>query len=130
MPDSGSFREVARSVTVSYPIPFLFASLLGFALSCFGMALVANGTLSTLLVGTGICGTIVSFGLATYAVVKRPELLRSERYSLMHRALDVIGNTELDAGARREVSSTMTDLLAENVPRRTSPRNDVSKSGR
>jgi hypothetical protein len=75
--ESRGFREVVRTVTVSYPISFQIAALLTFTLGCFGGALVASDALRWLFAGVGASTPFAAIGFAGYAMLRKPDLLRS-----------------------------------------------------
>ena len=80
--ETSGFREVVRSVNVSYPIPFLATVLLAFALACLGASLAAIGALRWALAGIGCFAALSAIGLVGYATLRKPELLRSEEWTL------------------------------------------------
>jgi hypothetical protein len=124
MIEPGSFREATRTVTVSYPIPFLVATLLAFGLGCFGGALAAWGPLRWVFVGIGAFTALIAIGLAVYAVLHKPDLLRSERYSLFNRYFDMLGDAEMDQAARDAAGKTILGFIEPAVPKHA--RNDRS----
>ena len=89
--DPATFREIVRTVTVSYPIPFLFACLIAVLLFCFVGAAVVPAPLAWVFAATGVVSFLVAVGIAIFAVLRRPELLRSERHSLVSRVLRPVG---------------------------------------
>jgi hypothetical protein len=97
---SREFREAIRTVDVSYPIPFILTVLLAFAVVCFGLAVAASELLRWLFVAFGGMAALVAFGLAAFAVLARPGLLRSERHSLVTRYLELLGDSDMDTPAR------------------------------
>jgi hypothetical protein len=57
-----------------------------------------------LLAGIGTIAALGAMAALGYALLVRPELLRSERHSLLTRFFDVIGDSEMDATARERIS--------------------------
>lgn len=121
--DPGGFREIARTVRIEYPIPYICVALGALALACFALTIVVPPAISWLVAGMGAMALLGAVGLPVYAMVYRPELLRSERHSLMTRAFDVM----LDKGATQDARSKAgqivegTLLAHANGPRLTHP---------
>ena len=159
--DTRSFREIVRTVTVSYPIPFLFALLIapsavlangvvqGGVLSyllrnqgigtgrqsllfCFTGAAVLQGPKSWVFAATGIVSFLVAVGIAIYAVMRKPDLLRSERYSLVNRYIDLLEDGDMDQTTRDAAAKTIDGYMEESVPKRTlsGSKRDPRSSGR
>ena len=123
------FQEVVRTVTVSYPIPFMLACLLGFALGCFGLAAVAaNPVISGIILGTGCLSALAGAVSAGYAVLRKPELLRSERFNLMSRYMDMYGEDGNKAD-QRGLDQAMLTYIAEDVPKREVPPPGLGSTG-
>lgn len=118
MMDTRSFREIVRTVTVSYPIPFLFAGLIAVLLFCFTGAAVLQGPKSWVFAATGIVSFLVAIGIAIFAVMRKPDLLRSERYSLVSRCIDLVGNNEMSTTDRAGLDRTMLAFLDEDVAKK------------
>ena len=116
--DTRSFREIVRTVTVSYPIPFLFAGLIAVLLFCFTGAAVLQGPKSWVFAATGIVSFLVAVGIAIFAVMRKPDLLRSERYSLVSRYIDLVGDNEMNTTDRAALDRTMLAFLDEDVPKK------------
>lgn len=112
-PDQRAFREVVRTVTVDYPIPFLFASLLTFALGCFGLSAAAAAPISLLLAAAGVISTMSALVIVFYAILFRTDLLRSERHSLLTRAIDVMLDSDAPE-AMRDRAGKIVDGLIED----------------
>lgn len=117
---SGGFREAIRTSTVSYPIPFMFAALLAFALACFGLATLSLDALRWVLAVIGALCTLGAVGLAAYAVVFREGLLRSERHSLAQRYIEALGDSDMDQAARDALSRTILGFVEETKPKKAS----------
>jgi hypothetical protein len=125
-----AFREVVRSVTVSYPVPFIFAAMLAFALACLGGALAAGGALRWLLAAIGSLFAAAALFVVLYAILREPRLLRSERFELAHRMLDLIGDNEVDQVIRKGLlAGPLSKELGESVSKREGADQDGSESG-
>ncbi len=110
-----AFREVVRSVTVSYPVPFVFAAMLAFAVAPFGGALLTAGALRWLLAAVGVSVVGVALFIVLYGILRKPQLLRSERFELAHRVLDLIGDSDMDEATRgRLLEGAATQILGRN----------------
>jgi len=98
-----TFREAIRTTTVSYPVPFLSGIFLLFSLLCLVESIAADGGLRWLLAGTGVVGALAAFLAAGYALVRKPELLRSESYQERVLLINIIGDSEIDQATRAEL---------------------------
>jgi len=106
-----AFREAIRTVTVSYPIPFLVTVLLASAVLIFSLsALVGTGVLRWLLAGCAIATMLTALGIVVYGVGRRPELLRSERFTLLSRYFEVIGDSAMTPEARSQMNVLLSTL--------------------
>lgn len=125
-----AFREVVRSVTVSYPVPFMFAAMLAFALACLGGALAAGGAFRWLLAAIGSIFAAAALFVVLYAMLRAPRLLRSERFELAHRVLDLIGDNEVDPVIRKGLlAGPLSKNLGENASGLEVADRDGSESG-
>jgi hypothetical protein len=107
MDDSSYFREIVRTVTVSYPVPFIFAGLLGvFFFSVTGAA-VLHEPMNWMFAAAGIVAFLIAAGIVIYAVVRRPDLLRSERHQQAIRLIEIVGDKEMDQAARAEFMAAL-----------------------
>ena len=118
MIDPRSFREAIRTATVTYPVPFFVGVLLLFALLCFGGGLTVLGMLRWLLAGTAIVASASAIAAFGYALIRRPELLRSESHALLTRYFDVLGDRDMDAATRERVGNTILGVAEPRMPRR------------
>ncbi len=100
MIDPRTFKEAIRTTTVSYPVPFIFGLLLLFSLMCFAGSLASAGGLKWLLAGTGLLSALIAFVSWGYALLRRPDLLRSEHHQQIVRLFDMIGDSEMDQATR------------------------------
>jgi len=119
--DPRLFREIVRTVSVSYPIPFMFACLLAVLLFCFTGAAVVHGLLAWIFAATGIVSFLVAVGIAIFAIGRRPDLLRSERYSLASRYIDMLDDGDMDQATRDAAAKTIDGFMAESMPKKALP---------
>ena len=103
MLEPSGFREVVRTVTTGYPIPFAFATLLAFALACLGLATFGPDTLRWVLVGFGGFAVLGASALMAYAVLRKPDLLRSEHHILAQRVLQIAEDSDLTAASLERI---------------------------
>jgi len=123
-----AFHEVVRTVTVSYPIPFMMTCLLAFALGCIGFAMTtATPWIAAVLIVTACLIALAAVAFGGYALLRRPDLLRSERFNLLNRYIDVVGDHEVN---RAGLDRTMLAFLDEDVPKKAVPRGDFGNGGR
>ncbi|MEA2772265.1 MAG: hypothetical protein QOD93_5227 [Acetobacteraceae bacterium] len=101
-----------RTVTVSYPVPFIFAGLLAVFFFSFTGAAVLPVPMNWMFAAAGIIAFLIAAGIAIYAVVRRPDLLRSERHQQAIRLIQIVGDKEMDQAARAEF---MTALLGNDT---------------
>ena len=121
--DTSHFREIVRTVTVSYPVPFLFAGLLAVFFFSFTGAALLHEPMSWIFAAIGIIAFLVAAGLAVYGIVRRPELLRSERHSLVSRFIDLLDDGDMDQATRAAMAKTIDGFMEESVPKKAMPRN-------
>lgn len=114
--DSGSFREVLKTVHVSYPIPFVFACLLAFGLFGFSGAFFSSGWLQVVLAGFGGLSSCIAFLIILYGVFLRPNLLRSERFEIAMRGFDILGDDHFNP-QEKEFAFRQTSVYLENIPK-------------
>lgn len=69
-----------------------------------------------MLIIAGCVAGLTGIGLVVYAVLLRPELLRSERHSLAERYLDWANDPYLD-DATREAAGKVILGLSHNMPK-------------
>ena len=72
---------------------------------------------------------LIALGIAVYAVICRPELLRSEQYNVINRYIDLVGDdrdrhTELSA-----LDRTMLAFLDEAVPKKVARAQSAERRG-
>jgi purine-cytosine permease-like protein len=127
MLEPGPFREAIRTATVSYPIPFIVAVLLAFALSCFGAATLATDVLRWLVAGTGMVSALGAILIAGYAVVRKDGLLRSERHILAMRYMEALGDSDMDAAKRADLGKFIQRLNEPAMSKKAVSRRQASK---
>jgi len=116
-----AFREIVRTVTVSYPIPFMFACLIAVLLFCFSGAAFVRESLVWVFAATGVASFLVAVGLAIFAIMRRPDLLRSERYSLVSRYIDMLDDGDMDQATRDAMARTIDGFTEESVRKNALP---------
>jgi hypothetical protein len=125
--DARTFQEAIRSATVTYPIPFVFAVLLLFAILCLGGSLVSSGWHSVFLTILGGFCAVAAIALVTCAFAFKPELLRSEQHVLRMTMASIIGDRDMPPDARERVSHAV--LEAGGPLRPKSPHQDAGGGG-
>jgi hypothetical protein len=100
---------------VSYPVPFIFAGFLAVFFFSFTGAAVLHEPMSWLFAAAGVVAFLVAVGIAIYGIMKRPDLLRSERHQQTMRLINIVGDSEMDQTARTQL---MTTLLGNDRKRR------------
>lgn len=123
--DARTFQEAIRSATVTYPIPFVFAVLLLFAILCLGGSLVSSGWHSVFLSALGGFCAMAAIGLVACAFVFKPELLRSEQHVSRMTMAGIIGDRDMPPDARERVSRAV--LAAEGPLRPKSSDRDAER---
>lgn len=128
--DARILQEAIRSATVTYPIPFVFSALLLFAALCLGGSMVTFGWLQVLLAVLGAAGFASAVVLVAFALMFRPETLRSEQHVLSMRMAQMIGDKEMDPAVRERLSHLVIDpedrprAKSSEPPRERGSRND------
>lgn len=112
------FREAIRTVNVSYPIPFMLAGLLAFSMFCFALATAVSEPLSWVVVGTGVASATCAILLAAFSVLRRPELLRSERHTLTSRYFDLLGDSDMSEDQRESAERALLGYMGGNVSKK------------
>jgi hypothetical protein len=64
-----------------------------------------------------------------YALVWKPELLRSESHSLLTRYFDVLEDSEMDAKTRERLSNVILGSAEELLPKRLAARGTQKVDG-
>ena len=93
--DARIFQEAIRSASVSDPIPFVFAVLLLFAMSCLGGCLLSDDWRSVFFAILGGFCTVAAIALVVCAFALKPELLRSEQHVFRMTMASIIGDREI-----------------------------------
>jgi hypothetical protein len=94
------FREVTRTVTVSYAVPLILVCFLGFAFAAAGLAAVtASGHLAGLLIALACVSILTVIGITGYTLIWHPEMLRSERSIDRSPNIELAGDNEVKTPA-------------------------------
>jgi len=96
---------------------------------CFGLASAISNPLSWLFAGIGSLSAISGIGLAGFSVLRRPELLRSERHTLMTRYFDLLGDSDMPDGQRRSAGQLMSRYIGGDVSKKQVVR-DLDETGK
>ncbi len=107
MSDPGNFREIVRTVRIEYPIPYVAVVLASFSLACLGITAILPAQMIWVAGTLSVLAGIGAIGLPVYAMLRRPELLRSEQHSLVSRAMDIM----LDKSASEEARSKAGQIV-------------------
>ena len=94
MLEPSGFREIARSASITHPVPYAFALCLAFTLATLGGAIWAGSPLRWVLVGFGATSMLYGLAIHTFAVLRKPELLRSERYQTVQRVIGFVEDSD------------------------------------
>jgi hypothetical protein len=96
----------------------MFAGLIFVLLFCFGgAAALREGPLAWLFAAVGAISFAVAAGIAIFAIWRRPELLRSERHSLISRYIDLLDDGDMDQSSRDAVGRMIDSFSEEPVPK-------------
>src|SRR4051812_41280078 len=95
MMEPSGFREVVRTATVTYPIPFISALCFAFTALTLVLAIIADSPLRWVILAFGGVSMTFAGSLIAWTASRRPGLLRSERDQFAHRVLDLIGDSDL-----------------------------------
>jgi hypothetical protein len=126
--DARILHEAIRSATVTYPIPFVFGVMLLFATLCLGGSIVVADGLRILFAVLGATSAVSAVALVAFAVIFRPEMLRSEQHVLSMRMAQMIGDKDMEPGLRERLSHLVID--AEDRPRSKSAGRPPASPGR
>jgi hypothetical protein len=118
------FREAIRTASVSYPIPFMLATFLAFALFCFGGAAALSGALFWVLIGCGVLCVLSGVAIALYAVLFKDHLLRSSREVTTARIVDGLLDGDMSQDQLRALTRALPILVDEKVTRHDSQINE------
>ncbi|MGD0430619.1 MAG: hypothetical protein ABSA58_05955 [Acetobacteraceae bacterium] len=127
MMDARILHEAIRSATVTYPIPFVFGVLLLFAVLCLGGSMAASEWLRVLLAALGTGGFVSAVALVAYAIILKPETLRSEQHVLSMRMAQIIGDKDTDPAVRERLTHMVID--ADDRPRSKYPEPRTGRDG-
>jgi hypothetical protein len=131
--DPGAFREIARSVRIEYPIPYVSVVLGALALACFGLTALIPSAAAWAAGGVRVLSGLAAIGLPVYAAIRRPDLLRSERHNVVSRAMDLLLDKELAQDTRYQMGRIVEGVLGgDDIPRRQlgrKPGGDTAQDG-
>jgi hypothetical protein len=99
----------------------MFACLIAVLLFCFSGAALVRAPLAWIFAATGITSFITAVGVAIFAIVWRPDLLRSERYSLVSRYIDMLDDGDMDQATRDAVAKTIDGFSEPSVRKNALP---------
>lgn len=105
----------------------MMTCLLAFALGCIGFATTtATPWIAVVLMAIAGLNALAAVSFAGYALLRRPDLLRSERFNLLNRYIDVVGDHEAN---RTGLDRTVLAFLDEDVSKKSVPRGDFGSGG-
>jgi hypothetical protein len=93
-----------------------------------GGALAAADMLRWLFGGLSAVAALTALALAIYAVLHKPELLRSEHYTLVSRYFDMLGDVEMPQSARDAAGRTILGVAEENTAKKAATRESEADS--
>ncbi len=108
-----NLREATSSVHVSYPVPYLATVLLLAGIAVIGLAAAFSGWERGLLIAFAGGFFFVALFAVVWSILARPELLKSERYMLLERMMEGVGDSDMDAAARERLHTRMLKALSE-----------------
>jgi hypothetical protein len=122
--------EIVRTARIEYPIPYLSVVLGAIGVTCLTLTAFIHATAAAVATVLGGLAGLAAISLPVWAALSRPDLLRSERHSLMSRAFDVM----LDKDASREARSKAGEIVEATLladasgPRVPRPRIETRKT--
>ena len=91
------------------------------AVACFGIAAAARDRfISVAVLPAGYLALLAAMGLAAYALVHRPDLLRSEPFHVMNRYIDLYGDNRAPSD-KAGLNRAMLVYLEDDGPKRATP---------
>lgn len=96
-------REVISGQHITYPVPYLLVILSALCLACLIAAMFAVGAVQTVALALSCAAFLVTMAIIAYALLFRPELLRSERHQQIMRVIDVVADSDMDQTTRTEL---------------------------
>lgn len=126
MSEPGYIREIVRTARVEYPIPYICVVLTALSVAALGLATYQPLPLAWVTEALAALAALGAIGLPIYAATRKPELLRSENYSVMTRAFDVLmdktANPDARAVAGKVIEGTTSAIAtAPKVPHDPAP---------
>jgi hypothetical protein len=98
-------REVISGRQISYPIPNILVILCVLCLACLVVAVHSADATQTIALASSALATAIA--ILVFAVVFRPELLRSERHEQTMRLIDIVGDPEMDQADRAKLITAL-----------------------
>jgi hypothetical protein len=99
----------------------MFSCLIAVLLFCFGAAALVREPMAWVFAATGVASFTVAVGVAIFAIVRRPDLLRSERYSLVSRYIDILDDGDMDQATRDAMAKTIDSFTEVSVRKNALP---------
>lgn len=106
------FKTAIEKLSTKDATAALVALLLAYALIAFGIAASVSGALRWLVAATGGLGFLGGLGILGYAVVLRPDRLRSEETVRVGMLLEWIRRPDVDDEHRLSAATLLPVLLA------------------
>ncbi len=99
-----SLHVLRREVRATYPVSFLVGSFLVAGILALGLAVFCDrATLSWACFGTGIALLVTATGITLFGIIRRPEMLKSERTRFAEQALQIVGNDDISRATGERV---------------------------
>jgi len=108
--DPGAFREIARTVRIEYPIPYICVVLGALTLGCFALTAIMPAPIFWAACAICVLAGLGAIGLP-FAALRQPDLLRSERHVLMSRVMDIMSDKGASETARSKAGEIVEGTL-------------------
>ena len=96
-------REVISGHHITYPVPYILVILSALCLACLITAIFAVGTVQTVALALSCAAFLGTMAVIAYALLCRPDLLRSERHEEIMRLIDVVADSDMDQATRTKL---------------------------
>jgi membrane protein YdbS with pleckstrin-like domain len=106
-------REVISGRQISYPVPYILVILSALCVACLVVALHATDATQTVALAIAGAAASTAILILVFAIVLRPELLRSERHEQTMRMFEIIGDRDMEPATRAQ----LVDRLPLEKPR-------------
>jgi hypothetical protein len=100
-------REVISGRQISYPVPYILVILCVLCLACLIVAAHSADATQTIALVLACSAFVTAIAILVFAVVFRPELLRSERHEQTMRLIDIVGDPEMDQADRAKLGTAL-----------------------